>query len=146
MTTTDDLRSERESRGTLSADSLFDRRSRMGAMSPEGYEQYELLHNRNAHGCYETQRINERETNMNSIDSRGIDIHIRRSKNNPGLCDRQRVRLHEVADADEELNSGEKVNEWHKVLDRLFFFMFLVFLVVPTTAMLGLVKLAKPEL
>ena len=154
MTTTDDLRSDRNSRGTLSGDT-YDRRSR-GTLSPEGYEQYELLHSRNAHGCYETSRI-ERETTMNSLDSSShVDIHIRRKSNgHHGIRggERQRVKLHEVSDVDGTdyaVGGGlEKVNEWHQlaeVLDRFFFYLFLLFIIIPTTAILGLVRLAKPEL
>jgi hypothetical protein len=40
-------------------------------------------------------------------------------------------------------------DEWKKVaevLDRLFFFLFLALLVIPTTTILGVVRLFKPDL
>jgi len=39
--------------------------------------------------------------------------------------------------------------EWKKVaevLDRLFFFLFLALLIIPTTTILGIVRLFKPDL
>ena len=41
------------------------------------------------------------------------------------------------------------INEWRKmaeVLDRFFFWMFLVFLIVPTSSILGIVRMFKPVL
>ncbi len=42
-----------------------------------------------------------------------------------------------------------EINEWRQmaeVVDRFFFFMFVVFLIIPTSTILGIVRLFKPEL
>ena len=44
---------------------------------------------------------------------------------------------------------GGKMNEWKKladILDRFLFYMFLMFLIIPTATILGIVRLFKPEL
>jgi hypothetical protein len=66
-------------------------------------------------------------------------------------CDRISSRC--AAASDEELAMRlprkRQRNEWKKVaevLDRLFFFLFLALLVIPTTTILGVVRLFKPDL
>ena len=60
----------------------------------------------------------------------------------------QEVNSVEVS-ATSHMARAREWNEWKQiaeVLDRFFFYLFLVFLIVPTVAILGLMRLFKPEL
>ena len=118
-------------------------------MSPDGCEQYELMQsNRNLHTGpgYPNIRRNVRESSLNSMDP--MDNHPRRKHN--GIYTRARLSLNEYTDDEQDaLEKAKEVNEWKKiaeVLDRVFFYLFLMFLIVPTTTILGVVRLFKPEL
>lgn len=64
-------------------------------------------------------------------------------------CDRISARCAAASDEELRIPRRRQRDEWKKVaevLDRLFFFLFLALLVIPTTTILGVVRLFKPDL
>ena len=115
-----------------------DIKSQNSMVSPDGgQENYELLHQRRR---------------MLSIDENNHDVHepdLPNSCQTP-MSDQRGLRLPDLQPAYDPHVSGDRPvgNEWKKiaeVLDRFFFYLFLIFIIVPTTAILGGVRLFKPS-
>ena len=115
-TATEEIRSQTNSHGTV---------------TPDGAENFELLHQR--------RRPAEGE---NNVDCRGHANHSVRAQ-------AQAHELQPLEDSADVAKGIVVVNEWKKiaeVLDRVFFYLFVIGLIVPTATILGFVRLFKPPL
>ena len=128
-----------------------------GGFTPEGTENIELLHQRRRVQDYDNDR-----------DGGAGGVSVRRNSTNHCCRHSAQHHTHSVVPSDghpvsnlaglqsRAITPGNKPiqlvpaeNEWRKIaeiLDRFFFWLFLVCLIVPTTCILGLVRLFKPAL
>ena len=111
--------------------------------SPDGFEHYELLpqsnciHRRCSHNNHVTHP-SEQHCGNNSVDDFRYLNQYGTRENGGGESDRY---VHQ--------GGLEHVNEWHcmaEILDRVFLVVFIIGIVVPTSIILGFIRLFKPEL
>ena len=122
-TITEDIRSQNSHAGTLSP----------GPMTPDGPDEIELLHHR--------RRLNES----------GYPEHNSGQLRDQSTSHESHVYEHHHHPSDAALHASHPIliNEWKhmaEILDRFFFWLFLFFLIIPTTTILGFVRLFKPAL
>ena len=107
-------------------------------LTPEGLDNYELLQTGNRFGSRRSPIMEE--NNVDNDINHGCHSSIR----SPTL---ELTPVQEVVPNQKEPDL--EINEWRQmaeVVDRFFFFMFVVFLIIPTSTILGIVRLFKPEL